>query len=179
MAPKVAGSKKFASTRSAKGAGKSQALADAKKLYAVDPSHSAVKWSARPYLDKRGSPFFGDFSSSTFLSEKHMMDNVISGGSSEWRNRLGYAISMGGSTIQGGATFVGQYCTAKEGESAADVQARAFRCSGHLGKPEETRRKPETEKPEGNQKTTDENRGKLSGWRTWGVRCPSRMGQHT
>ena len=130
MAPKVAGSKKFANTRSAKGAGKSQASADAKKLYAVDPSHAAVKWSIRPYLDKRGSPFFGDVSTNAFLSERHMMENVLTGGSSEWCNRLGYAMSLGGSTIQGGAQFVAQYCTPKDGESPANVEARAFHSFG-------------------------------------------------
>ena len=68
--------------------------------------------------------------SNTFLSEKHMMDNVINSGSSEWCNRLGYAMSLGGSTVQGGAKFVRQCCTAKEGESAADVEARAFNSFG-------------------------------------------------
>ena len=130
MAPKIAGSKNFSAKRVGKGVGKAQVAPDPKRLFAVDPSHAAAKWSIRPYLDKRGSPFFGDITSNAFLSEKHMLENVISGGSSEWCNRLGFALSLGGSTIQGGAKFVDQYCAPKDGESAADTAARAFKSFG-------------------------------------------------
>jgi hypothetical protein len=116
MAPKVAGRGGWKAPQSGRGGSGKGYGKDAKeeepkaaRLYAVDPTHAFAKFSLRSGLDSFGSPFFGDMTPMAYLSQEHMLGNNLAAGSHEMCNRLGFALSMGGSCIQHGAEFVGRY----------------------------------------------------------------------
>lgn len=75
----------------------------------VDPAWSVAKYSIRPSLDSTGGPFYGAETSWEYLSTKNMLRKVIACGSHEACNRLGVALSSGGSTIQHGSNYILRY----------------------------------------------------------------------
>lgn len=85
------------------------------KLAPVDPAWTVAKFSIRPSLDSTGSPFYGNQTPREYLSTQNMLRKVIAGGSHEACNRLGFALSMGGSTIQNGSDFILKYLGQREG----------------------------------------------------------------
>ena len=101
MAPKFAGKGNRAYVAYGKAAGgmKEKGASSGKdmlKLHAVQPGFAHAKFSLRPGLDRYGGPFYGERAPAEFLSGSNLVKEVLSPGSCEWANRLGFAMSLGG-----------------------------------------------------------------------------------
>jgi len=88
-----------------------------KKLIPVAPSYALGKSIIRPQLDGVGAPFYAKVSVNKFLSAKNMLESKLHPGAHELCNRMGFGLSLGGSSIEHGAKWLKNY-----GEKpAADV----------------------------------------------------------
>ena len=135
MAPKFAGkgNRAFVAYGKATGEGKEKGVSANQgmvKLHAVQPGFAHAKFSLRPGLDRYGGPFYGERTPAEFLSTKNLVNEVISPGSCEWANRLGFAMSLGGCTIHHGAGFVKEYVDPHAGEDAGTSASRVLASFG-------------------------------------------------
>ena len=93
---------------------------DDNRLRAVNPTFHVTKFSLQPYIDGNGSPFYtGDLTPAKYLSTSNMIEKTLAGGTHELLNRMGYGLSLGGSTIEHGADFLETYAGNEEKQRTA------------------------------------------------------------